>query len=353
MAAENRDLRDELRAVARGLLATQRVDWSLMAQAGWIGLEASESLGGADASFTQVAVILDEIGRAAKPTSYLGGAVLAIGTLNALVANDSRDQLLTAVSSGATKVAVALPTDGGSRPRFRLDGLRLSGRAEFVPDAGEAEVLLLPAEESDGTPVMAVLRADAAGLAVTAEPVLDETRRLAGVSVPGMDGAGVDIDNTEVWRFDGDAQQAFGRLLDRARVAVACDSLGLSETMLANTVSYVALRQQFGRPIGSFQAVKHACADMLVQVEVGRRLLDAAVDAMVQASPDATTATLMAKSHVCAAAVDVIGKAMQLHGGMGYTWESGVHVYLKRAALNRSLFGSPAAHRKQLAQRYL
>jgi len=348
MPAENRDLHDELRAVARGLLVTQRVDWSLMAQAGWIGLEASESLGGADASFAEVAVILDEIGRAAKPTSYLGGAVLAIGTLNALAANDSRDQLLTAVSSGATKVAVALPTDGGSRPRFRLDGLRLSGLAEFVPDAGEAEVLLLPAEESDGTPVMAVLRADAAGLAVTAQPVLDETRRLAVVSVTGLD-----IDNTEVWRFDGDAQQAFGRLLDRARVAVACDSLGLSETMLANTVSYVAVRQQFGRPIGSFQAVKHACADMLVQVEVGRRLLDAAVDAMVQASPDATTATLMAKSHVCAAAVDVIGKAMQLHGGMGYTWESGVHVYLKRAALNRSLFGSPAAHRKQLAQRYL
>jgi len=353
MPAENRDLHDELRAVARGLLVTQRVDWSLMAQAGWIGLEASESLGGADASFAEVAVILDEIGRAAKPTSYLGGAVLAIGTLNALAANDSRDQLLTAVSSGATKVAVALPTDGGSRPRFRLDGLRLSGLAEFVPDAGEAEVLLLPAEESDGTPVMAVLRADAAGLAVTAQPVLDETRRLAVVSVTGMDGAGVDIDNTEVWRFDGDAQQAFGRLLDRARVAVACDSLGLSETMLANTVSYVAVRQQFGRPIGSFQAVKHACADMLVQVEVGRRLLDAAVDAVVQASPDATTATLMAKSHICAAAVDVIGKAMQLHGGMGYTWESGVHVYLKRAALNRSLFGSPAAHRKQLAQRYL
>ena len=348
MAAENRDLRDELRAVARGLLATQRVDWSLMAQAGWIGLEASESFGGADASFAEGAVILDEIGRAAKPTSYLGGAVLAIGALKVLEANDSRDQLLTAVSSGATKVAVALPTDGGSRPRFRLDGLRLSGLAEFVPDAGEAEVLLLPTEESDGTPVMAVLRADAAGLAVTAQPVLDETRRLAVVSVTGLD-----IDNTEVWRFDGDAQQAFGRLLDRARVAVACDSLGLSETMLATTVSYVALRQQFGRPIGSFQAVKHACADMLVQVEVGRRLLDAAVDAVVQASPDATTATLMAKSHVCAAAVDVIGKAMQLHGGMGYTWESGVHVYLKRAALNRSLFGSPAAHRKQLAQRYL
>ena len=348
MAADNRDLHDELRAVARGLLATERVDWSLMAQAGWIGLESSESLGGADASFAEVAVILDEIGRAAKSTSFFGSAVLAIGALNALEATGSRDQLLTAVSSGATKVAVALPTDGGSRPRFCLEGARLSGLAEFVPDAGEADVLLLPAEESDGTPVIAVLRADAAGLAVTAQPVLDETRRLAAVSVAGMD-----VDNAAVWRFDGDTQQAFGRLLDRARVAVACDSLGLSETMLTNTVSYVAVRQQFGRSIGSFQAVKHACADMLVQVAVGRRLLDAAVDAVGQASPDATTAALMAKSHVCAAAVDVIGKAMQLHGGIGYTWEGGVHVYLKRAALNRSWFGSPAAHRKQLAQRYL
>jgi alkylation response protein AidB-like acyl-CoA dehydrogenase len=334
--------------VARDLLSTERVDWSLMARAGWIGLEASESLGGADASFAEVAVILDEIGRAAKPTPYLGGAVLAIGGLNTLEANDSRDQLLTAVSSGATKVAVALPTDGGSRPRFRLDGSRLSGIAEFVPDAGDAEVVLLPAEDSDGTPVIVVLRADAAGLVVTVQPVLDETRRLAVVSVAGMA-----VGDAEVWRFDGDAQQAFGRLLDRARVAVACDSLGLSETMLATTVSYVAVRQQFGRPIGSFQAVKHAFADMLVQIEVGRRLVEAAVDAVVQVSPDAATAALMAKSYVCAAAVDVIGKAMQLHGGIGYTWEGGVHVYLKRAALNRSLFGSPAAHRKQLAQRYL
>ena len=348
MAADNRDLHDELRAVARDLLSTERVDWSLMARAGWIGLEASESLGGADASFAEVAVILDEIGRAAKPTPYLGGAVLAIGALNTLEANDSRDQLLTAVSSGATKVAVALPTDGGSRPRFRLDGTRLSGIAEFVPDAGDAEVVLLPAEDSDGTPVIVVLRADAAGLVVTVQPVLDQTRRLAVVSVAGMA-----VGDAEVWRFDGDAQQAFGRLLDRARVAVACDSLGLSETMLATTVSYVAVRQQFGRPIGSFQAVKHACADMLVQIEVGRRLVEAAVDAVVQVSPDATTAALMAKSYVCAAAVDVIGTAMQLHGGIGYTWEGGVHVYLKRAALNRSLFGSPAAHRKQLAQRYL
>ena len=122
--------------------------------------------------------------------------------------------------------------------------------------------------------------------------------------------------------------------------------------MLDATVAYAAARQQFGRPIGSFQAVKHACADMLVQVSVARELVATAVQQLAAADPEAGVAASMAKSWACATAVDVVGKAMQLHGGIGYTWESGIHVYLKRAALNRSLFGSPAAHRRRLAARY-
>ncbi|HYZ69778.1 MAG TPA: acyl-CoA dehydrogenase family protein, partial [Mycobacterium sp.] len=127
----------------------------------------------------------------------------------------------------------------------------------------------------------------------------------------------------------------------------------LCEAMLSSTVAYAKMRHQFGRPIGSFQAVKHACADMLVTTSVSRQLVEAAVQAITEDRPDASTAAAMAKSYVCSAAVDVAGKAMQLHGGIGYTWESGIHVYLKRAALNRSLFGSPADHRKRLARRYL
>jgi alkylation response protein AidB-like acyl-CoA dehydrogenase len=143
-----------------------------------------------------------------------------------------------------------------------------------------------------------------------------------------------------------------GVLRDRAAVAVACDSLGAAEAMLSATVDYVKVRHQFGRPIGSFQAVKHACADMLVQTSVARQLVNAAV-AKVADGADASVAVAMAKSYACGAAVDVVGKAMQLHGGIGYTWESGVHVYLKRAALNRSLYGSAAAHRRRLAARYV
>ena len=182
--------------------------------------------------------------------------------------------------------------------------------------------------------------------------MVDETRRLARVSLKNPESLG-NLDTSRALRFDGEPEAAVARLMDRAATAVACDSLGLSEAMLSATVAYAKVRHQFGRPIGSFQAVKHACADMLVATSVSRRLVDTAVAAVAQNRPDAAAAVSMAKSYACGAAVDVVGKAMQLHGGIGYTWESGIHVYLKRAVLNRSLFGSPAEHRRRLAKRYV
>jgi alkylation response protein AidB-like acyl-CoA dehydrogenase len=339
---DHQDLHHELRSVARDLLAKDNVDWQLLVQAGWVGLEAPEQCGGAGASFAEVAVVLDEIGRAAASTAYLGGAVLSVFALNMLQPNNSRDQMLNDVVAGKIRAAVALPTDGSTAPRFRFDGATVTGRVEFVPDAGVADDLLLLAASPSDQPV--IVRVPTAALDVQRQSVLDETRGLATVSADA-----VAVDDAAVWAIRTEAAAA---LLDRARLAVACDSLGLAEAMLDATVSYAGLREQFGRPIGSFQAVKHACADMLVSVTVGRRLVADAVEAVAAGAPEATTAVLMAKAHTCGSAVDVVGKAMQLHGGIGYTWESGIHVYLKRAALNRSLFGSPAAHRKQLAERY-
>jgi alkylation response protein AidB-like acyl-CoA dehydrogenase len=340
MAVENsafREFHDELRSVGGDLLAKDRtVDWAVLAEAGWTGLEIPEELGGAGATFAEVAVILDEMGRAASATSYLGSAVLAVGALKSLQPTDVRDKILAGIASGELRPAVATGP-------FRLDGRRLSGTAEFVLDAECADPLLVIATDANGIPAVVVT----SGLVVTTQPVVDETRRLATVAADG-----VEIGDAAVQRFDGDPHTQVRRLSDRAAVAVACDSLGLVEAMLSATVAYAKVRHQFGRPIGSFQAVKHACADMLVQISVARQLVRAAVEAVADDRPDAPVATSMAKSYVCAAAVDVVGKAMQLHGGIGYTWESGVHVYLKRAALNRALFGSPAAHRKELAARY-
>jgi alkylation response protein AidB-like acyl-CoA dehydrogenase len=366
------DIHDEFRAVARGLLGKappgREADWRLLAGAGWLGLEVPGALDGEDATFAETAVIAAELGRAAASSPYLSTVVLGAGTLNLLEPAPGRDELRRGVANGHALIAVALPdtdagtdddtdTDTGGTVPFRLeypagqlDGFRLRGQAAFVPDAAEAGHLLLLARDPDGMPVIAALIPGEAGLSVSPQPVLDQTRRLALVTA---DGAGVSRD--AVWRFGGDPRACVRRLLDRAAVAVACDSLGVAGAMLDATVAYARVREQFGRPIGAFQAVKHACADMLVQVSVARELVAAAAQRLAEdalGDPATSVAASMAKSYACAAAVDVAGKAMQLHGGIGYTWESGIHVFLKRAALNRSLSGSPAAHRQRLAARY-
>ncbi|MCL2584608.1 MAG: acyl-CoA/acyl-ACP dehydrogenase [Streptosporangiales bacterium] len=322
--AEAAEVREELRDVARSLLAGDPAPSAKrLASAGWTGLEVPEELGGAGVTFAETAVICEELGRAAAVSSFLGAAVLGAGTLLELSPSAARDDLLAAVAAGdATPVAV------------------LPGEAGFVPSAASATHLLVV--EPGGVTV--AVPGDA-GVSVEALPVIDETSRLARVSVSGASGG-------PVLPFAGDPSAVIGRLRDRAAVAVACDSLGAAEAMLETTVAYVKTREQFGRAVGSFQAVQHACADMLVALRVSRELVSAAVTAVAGGAPDAWVRAAMAKSHACAAAVDVAGQAMQLHGGIGYTWESGVHVYLKRALLNRSLFGSPAGHRQRLATRY-
>lgn len=323
--AEAAEVREELRAVARSLLGDDPApSWKRLAAAGWTGLEVPESLDGAGATFAETAVICEELGRAASASPFLGAAVLGTGTLLSLAPSAARDDLLRATAAGdATPVAV------------------LPGEADFVPSADSASHLLVVVPGG-----VTVVQPGDPGVSVDARPVVDETRRLARVTVGPrpLDGP--------VLPFAGDPGAAAARLRDRAAVAVACDSLGVAEAMLEATVAYVKTREQFGRPVGSFQAVQHACADMLVAIRVSRELVTAAVAAVAEDAPGAWARAAMAKARACAAAVDVAGKAMQLHGGIGYTWESGVHVYLKRAALNRSLFGSPAGHRARLAARY-
>ncbi len=373
MSTDFTEAHDELRTVARDLLgkapvrgSVVGVDWPSFAESGWLGLEVPEELDGAGATFAEVAVILREMGRAATLSPYLGTAVLGVGTLRALRAYAGRDELLRAAAAGLVRIAVALPTGDAAAapagepiaPPYRVapsaGAYHLSGRADFVPDAVDADQLLLLAADPGGEPVVVAVEPGHPGLAVAGQPVLDATRRFGTVTADGLV-----VDEGAVWRFPPATETGAGgaagvrRLLDRGALAVACDSLGGAEAMLGRTVAYAGARQQFGRPIGSFQAVKHACADMAVQVAVGQELLEAAVTAVAAADPGAGVAVSRAKSYVCAAAVEIAGQAMQLHGGIGYAWESGVHVYLKRAALGRSLFGAPSAHRARIAARFV
>jgi alkylation response protein AidB-like acyl-CoA dehydrogenase len=345
------ELHDELRAVARELLGASGdgpPSRALLAGAGWLGLEVPEPLGGAGATFAEAAVVLEEMGREATPGPYPGTVVLGVGALGVGGAGDRRDALLGGIASGDTQVAVALGDAGAvvPEPGFRAEhtatGVTVHGGAAFVIDAIEADRLLLVARDDRGAMVLVDVAPDAAGLRIDAQPVLDETRSFGAVTA-----AAVTVDADAVL-----ALRDLAPLADRAATAIAIDSLGLAAAMLDATVDHVATRVQFGRPIGSFQAVKHACAHMLVQVSMSRELVDAAVRAVAGEQTDAAVAVSMAKSYACDAAVAVVGRALQLHGGIGYTWEGGVHTYLKRATLNRSLFGSSRAHRARLAARW-
>ena len=326
--------------------------WGRVAELGWLGLEVPEEHGGAAATFGETAVVLEEMGRALTACPFVGTAVLGAAVLGAVEPAAGRDDLLRAVGAGECVLAVATG-EATTGPAFRLEaaggGYRLRGRAAFVLDAPEADCLLLVATERDASPVVVAVSRRASAVAVEDQPVLDVTRRFGMVVAEDVEVAG-----PEVWRFAGDAGDAaaaVARLGDRGALAVALDSLGVAEAMVETTVAYAGERRQFGRPIGSFQAVKHACADMLVATTMSRELCALAVEDMVAGTPDASASVSRAKSHAGAAAVEVAGKAMQLHGGFGYTWESGIHAALKRAALNRSLFGSVRSHRQRLAAR--
>ncbi|BBZ65268.1 acyl-CoA dehydrogenase [Mycolicibacterium insubricum] len=345
------ELHDELRAVAADVLAArvgEPVDSAVLAELGWTGLEVADELDGAGASFREVAVVAEQLGRNVNGGGYFGSAVLGVGLLNQLTGGAVRDGLLTGIAAGTTTVTVAISSEAGAQPGFVVaetaDGPRITGRAPLVLDAGSADTLLVPVQLPDGRSAVAAVGRDAVGLAVRARPVVDETRSLADVSA---DSVLLAADALLGYTDGVDEPDA---LTARARAAVACDSLGLSAAMLDATVDYVAVRQQFGRPIGSFQAVKHACADMAVQIAVSRQLVATAVAAVADGSTDAPRAAAMAKAYSTETGVAVAGKAMQLHGGIGYTWEAGIHRYLKRATLNRALFGSPARLRRELSR---
>lgn len=359
VAVEHEELHEELRAVARAILGRPReghaLGASVLAESGWMGIEVPERLGGAGAHFTETGVVLTELGRAASPAPYLGPGVLGVGILRAVEPGSMRDQLLERLAAGRARLAVVLPTGDPAvdppLPAFQLRRSRgnrflLEGSGDFVPDADDSDLLAIAALSSSSEPVLVLVDRHAVGMDVTRQQVLDPTRALARVRAWS-----VAVDGQAVLRF-ADADRAVGEVLDRGAAAMACDSLGIIGAMVDETVAYVSAREQFGRPVGSFQAVKHACADLLVALEVSSELVHVATRGVAEGHVDRSVAVSMAASHATEAAIHAAGEAIQLHGGIGYTWEAGLHVYQKRALLNRSLFGSPLAHRRRIARRY-
>lgn len=356
------DVEDDLRAAVRGLLADRcppaailaRIEsgtpydlelWrTLAAEIGVAGLLVPEELGGQGASAREAAVVLEELGAAVAPVPFLGSAVLATSALLAVPA--AAGPLLKRLASGEATAALAVPlptAPGAAFPqgvRAAADGT-LSGRVTSVADAPAADVLIVPAVGPDG-PGLYEIAADAPGVGITVPVALDLTRPIADITLDAAAGrllAGPDT-----------AAEALHTALLTGAGLLASEQLGIAQWCLDETVRYLGERHQFGRPVGSFQSLKHRLADVWLEVVSARAAARNAADALASGSPDAAVAVAVAQAHCATTAVHAAEECVQLHGGIGMTWEHPAHLYLKRAKADEIALGTPGRHRVALAE---
>jgi alkylation response protein AidB-like acyl-CoA dehydrogenase len=325
--------------------------WARMADAGWTGLEVEEGLGGSGASFRELAVVLEGLGRQLAGGPFLASVVLATGALRHAGSTSQQARWLPSLAGGEVLATVALGGSATSSDPTRIDvratpvgdGFELDGTAELVPDPHLAALMLVLAEGADG-PTLFAVDAARAGIDVSLTPLRDPTRRFGTVSFTGVSCTCEDA----VGPVSGGSVVA-AWLRDRAAVALACDSLGGAERAMEITVEYARERQQFGRAIGSFQAVKHHCTNMLVSVETARVAAEAAARDLAADAGGGRHWPAIAKAHCADGYAEVAELGIQVHGGIGYTWEHDLHLYLKRAKANQALYGSSAWHYDRLA----
>ncbi|MGP4005954.1 acyl-CoA dehydrogenase family protein [Streptomyces sp. 4N124] len=333
---------EEVRKQTEGPRGHDRVLWDRLAgEIGVHGLAVPEEYGGAGCAFTELAVALEETGRALCPAPLLSTVVLAGQTL--LGSGDPRAcaRWLPPLASGALTATVAgflhpadLTAERGP------DGWVLRGAADFVPDAESADLLLVRARTPDGERLFGC-EPDDATCARTPRRVLDPTRRQARVRFRGAPAEPV-----------GEPGQAPGiadAVVDAGRVALAAEHVGGSAHALDAVLSYVSQRTQFGRVIGSFQAVKHRLADLLVEIE-GARSASAYASACVSSRTAEVPVAASAAAVACTGAYRLAtAEYVQFHGGIGFTWEHPAHLYLRRARADEALFGTADDHRLRLA----
>ncbi len=281
------------------------------------------------------------LGRAVAPAPFLGTAVLAATALTTAGTAAQRKAWLPEIASGAVRIGVAAtelvtPRDGWG---MRADGGKLSGKALMVLDAA-ADAFLIPA----GAESLALVPRDAAGVEVTLLPTIDRTRRFAEVVAAGASPA------EWIGGREGAAAGAIRRMLDAGRVAVAADVLGACELAIERAVTYAQQRVQFGRPIGSFQAVKHLCAEMVAELEPARALVWYAAHAFDAIPAEASLLAAHAKAHLCEIGTFIVRTATEVHGGIGFTDEHDLHLWFKRVGVDRQLLGTPDAAREDAAR---
>jgi alkylation response protein AidB-like acyl-CoA dehydrogenase len=360
-----------LREVSRGMLAAhcppqlvrslgragRDVDdtlWQRAAELGWMGLAVPEELDGAGQGLVELTLVAEEIGRAAAAGAFIDSALIAValsrshavGRAGEASRTDGASRMADVVrglalgqvkASWAHHGSVAVVVGSGGGSGGGAGGLVLRGRATAVQAAVAADWLLVTAACDPGRRLVLVERARAS---IEPRRTLDETRRWHDVVLDD-----VRVDAADVVTAD---EAEIEWLTDAAAVLTAADALGVGERLLEMTVGHVTVREQFGRPLGSFQSVKHKVADMLTTLKGARAATYYAAMALDAGAAGASAAASAAKAFTGEGVAALAGEALQTHGGIGFTWEHDLHLYLRRAKVDEQLHGSPAEHYERI-----
>lgn len=319
--------------------ALDRPLWDEMAALGWLALPIGEEFGGLGLGHGHLAVLYEELGRHLGTVPVLS-TLLAAEAISLAGSEEQKGRWLPSIAAGETMAAICLPGDVATLP-VMSDG-RISGRYEHVLFADAADVFLLPVQDRDGVIAFALLPARHAGVTAERRLGVDLTRHLGRLTL-------VDVELAEGALLPA-TEYVLDQLRSHACMAMAADSVGGAAVILERTVEYMGVREQFGRPIGSFQALKHRAANWKVLLEAMTALTRHAADTLAAGEADSNVLAASAKFYACDVYASLAGDAVQLHGGIGFTWEHSCHLFLKRAKLNQQLFGSTRAHKDRIAQ---
>lgn len=320
--------------------------WTVLCdQVGVTAIALPESLGGAGYGAAALGVVAHELGRTLAPVPFVASAVLATGLL---VETHAPGERLEALTDGQRTAAAALTGTGGLWARAAVtltahgaaDCWTIEGTVRHVLNGAAADDLVVVATVG-GEPAVFLLDTTADGISINAERVLDGTRPMATISFAGAPAQRLTL--------EGPADDLIERCMSRTLAVLSAEQVGACERVLEMATVYACTREQFGRPIGSFQAIKHRCADMLVDLELARSASLAALQSSDAGDGESGWRASMAKA-VCSEALRATSHAnLQIHGGIGFTWEDAAGLYVKRARTDEVLFGLPAQHWDRLA----
>ncbi|WP_329296474.1 acyl-CoA dehydrogenase family protein [Streptomyces pseudovenezuelae] len=362
---------DELRKVVRSFLAKHSdeatvrrladdpqghdpVVWRRMAgELGLQGLAVPEEYGGSGFGYVDLGIVFEEAGRALLGGPYFATVALAAEALLRCADEQARYDLLPGIASGETVATLAFTEDSGRWDEQGIGltaaqdaggGWRLTGVKTYVPDGHLADLLLVAARTPSGISLLAVGTADTNGLTRTPLPTLDRTRKQARIEFTDTP--------ARLLGPEGAAWPALERTLATAAVLLAVEQVGGAAAALDAAVEYAKIREQYGRPIGSFQGIKHKCADMLMEIESARSAAYGGLWALEAGDETETAiAAALAQAFCSEAFTKVAADNIQVHGGIGFTWEHPAHLYFKRAKSSEVLLGTPSYHRELLAAR--